>query len=66
MEMLHNLYYHIEVFLFVMAWLIVLANVWNIISVFRLQNGKAFSSKNDLIMLGISVSYIITMLTIGF
>lgn len=66
MGMLHSLYYHIEVFLFVMAWLIVLANVWNIISVFRLQSGKVFSSKNDLIMLGISVSYIITMLTIGF
>ena len=49
-----------------MAWLIVLANAWNIISVFRLQSGKVFSSKNDLIMLGISVSYIITMLTIGF
>lgn len=65
-EMLQNFILHIEVFLFVMSWLVVLANTWNIVAVFRLKSGKVFSSRYDLVTLGACISYIITMLSIGF
>jgi hypothetical protein len=64
--MLNDIIYHLEVFLFVMAILIVCANIWNIITVFRLESGRMFSSRYDLFLLGGCVSYIITMLVIGF
>ena len=64
--MLQSIFTHIEVFLYVMAWLVVLANVWNIVTVFRLQSGKVFSSRSDLVILGACIAYIITIIVIGF
>lgn len=56
----------IEIFLFVYAWLIIIKHLYGIIKVMRLKEGKVDTSLFSEITLGSSISYIITMLILGF
>lgn len=56
----------IKVFLFIMAWFTVILDALHIVSVFRLRNGKLFSSDRELTLFGASVAYILTILICGF
>ena len=56
----------IKVLLFIMAWFTIILNALHIISVFRLKNGKLFSSDKELTLFGVAVAYILTILICGF
>lgn len=64
--MLTSLLLQIEVFLFIMSLLVMIADIFHIISVFRLKSGKIIPSTDSLVVFGISFSYILTMLICGF
>ena len=55
----------IKVFLFILAVLTVIVDLFHVISVFRLKSGK-LATKNELVVFGIAISYILTMLICGF
>lgn len=54
-----------KVFLFILAILTLIVDIFHVISVFRLKNGK-LASQNELIVFGMALSYVITMLVCGF
>lgn len=54
-----------KVFLFIMAILTLIVDIFHVISVFKLKNGK-LATQNELIVFGIALSYVITMLVCGF
>lgn len=58
--------YQIEMFLFIMAIFVMISSMLHVISVFRLKTGKIVSSKNGLVLFGVSFAYIITILITGF
>lgn len=60
------LIFGILVFIFIFSWLIVIENIYKFIKVMRLKEGKIDSSLFSKITLGSAISYIITMLIIGF
>lgn len=60
-----SLLLQIKVFLFIMAILTIIVDVFHVISVFRLKSGK-LATKNELIAFGVALSYILTMLICGF
>lgn len=64
--MLTSLLLQIEVFLFIMSLLVMIADIFHIISVFRLKSGKIIPSTDSLVVFGVSFSYILTMLICGF
>lgn len=64
--MLLNLLLGIKIFIFVFALLIVIRDAYNFLKVLKLKEGKYDASEKNLILLGSSISYIITMLVIGF
>lgn len=63
--MIVSLLLQIKVFLFIMAILTVIVDIFHVISVFRLKNGK-LATQNELIIFGVALSYILTMLICGF
>lgn len=63
--MIASLLLQLKVFLFIMAILTVLVDIFHVISVFRLKSGK-LATQNELLVFGIAVSYILTMLICGF
>ena len=63
--MIANLLLQLKVFLFIMAILTVLVDIFHVISVFRLKSGK-LATQNELLVFGMAVSYILTMLICGF
>lgn len=63
--MIVSLLLQIKVFLFIMAILTVIVDIFHVISVFRLKNGK-LATQNELIIFGAALSYILTMLICGF
>lgn len=64
--MCNNVLYSIEVFILILCILNVLKNIYNIIKVMKIKDGKFSSSKSDTLFLGLSISYIITVLIVGF
>ena len=64
--MLTSLILQIEVFLFIMAILVIIADIFHIISVFLLRRGSIIPSTNSLVVFGVAFSYILTMLICGF
>ena len=58
--------YQIEMFLFIMAIFVMISSMLHVISVFRLKTGKIVSSKNGLVLFGVSFAYIIMILITGF
>ena len=63
--MIASLLLQLKVFLFIMAILTVLVDIFHVISVFRLKSGK-LATENELLVFGMAVSYILTMLICGF
>jgi hypothetical protein len=63
--MIASLLLQLKVFLFIMAILTVLVDIFHVISVFRLKSGK-LATQNELLVFGMAVSYILTMLICGF
>lgn len=56
----------LKIFFFIYSILIVLKNIYSAIKVLSLREGKMDSSNVQLFLLGSSISYIITLLFIGF
>ena len=48
-----------------MAVLTLIVDIFHVISVFRLKNGK-LATQNELIVFGVALSYVLTMLICGF
>lgn len=61
-----SLLLELKVFLFILAIFIILMGILHVITVFRLEQGKLISSDKELMLFGVSISYIITMLICGF
>ena len=64
--MIATLLLQIKVFLFIMSLFVVIADIFHVVSVFRLKNGKIISSEKGFILFGVAVAYILTMLITGF
>lgn len=63
--MIETLLLETKVFLFILAILTLIVDVFHVISVFKLKNGK-LASQNELIVFGVALSYVLTMLICGF
>ena len=63
--MIATLILQAKVFLFIMAILTLIVDVFHVISVFKLKNGK-LATQNELIVFGVALSYVLTMLICGF
>jgi hypothetical protein len=63
--MIATLLLQAKVFLFIMAILTLIVDVFHVISVFKLKNGK-LATQNELIVFGVALSYVLTMLICGF
>ena len=64
--MIVTLLLQLKVFLFIMAILTLIVDIFHVISVFRLKSGKLYSSETNLALFGASIAYILTMLICGF
>ena len=56
----------IKVFIFIFCFLNVIKNIYNFIKVMRLESGSFDNGKYGTIYFGLSLSYILTLLIIGF
>lgn len=56
----------IKIFFFIFAILIIVKDLYSFIKIIRLKEGKYNSTNLNSILLGSSISYVITMLIIGF
>lgn len=63
--MIATLLLQLKVFLFILSILILLVDIFHVISVFKLKNGK-LATQNELVVFGVALSYILTMLICGF
>ena len=63
--MIATLLLQAKVFLFIKAVLTLIVDVFHVISVFKLKNGK-LATQNELIVFGVALSYVLTMLICGF
>lgn len=63
--MIATLILQLKVFLFILSILILLVDIFHVISVFKLKNGK-LATQNELVVFGVALSYILTMLICGF
>lgn len=63
--MITALLLQLKVFLFIMALLTLVVDMFHVISVFRLKSGK-LATQNELIVFGVALSYVLTMLICGF
>jgi len=64
--MITNIVYTLEIFIFIFCSLNVFKNLYNMIKVLRTKEGKMESSTSSIVFLGLSISYIITALIVGF
>ena len=63
--MIITLLLQLKVFLFILSILILLVDIFHVISVFKLKSGK-LATKNELVIFGVALSYILTMIICGF
>ena len=63
--MITTLLLQLKVFLFIMALLTLVVDIFHVISVFRLKSGK-LATQNELVVFGVALSYVLTMLICGF
>lgn len=61
-----ELIFGIKIFVFVLCVLNIIKNIYNFIKVITTKEGKIDSSTQSEILFGLSVSYVITLLIIGF
>ena len=63
--MIATLLLQLKVFLFILSILVLLVDIFHVISVFKLKSGK-LATQNELVVFGVALSYILTMLICGF
>jgi hypothetical protein len=56
----------LEIFVFVMACLNILTNIYNFVKIWYTENGKYEGTKTQSLLLGSSIAYVITMTIVGF
>lgn len=56
----------LEIFLFIFCCLICIKTIYSAVKTIVLKEGSISTSKNDTLTFGCALSYIITMLIIGF
>lgn len=61
-----NLIYTLEIFIFIFCLLNIINKSYNLLKVMRQQDGKIDTTTTSKILLGLSISYVITALIIGF
>ena len=61
-----NIIYTIEIFIFIFCSLNVLKHLYNFIKVMKQKEGKLESDTTTKVLLGLSISYILTALITGF
>ena len=64
--MIATLLLQIKVFLFIISLFVLLADIFHVVSVFRLKSGKIISSDKGLIVFGLALAYILTIMFTGF
>ena len=63
--MIITLLLQLKVFLFILSILVLLVDIFHVISVFKLKSGK-LATKNELVIFGVALSYVLTMIICGF
>ena len=63
--MIATLLLQLKVFLFILSILVLLVDIFHVISVFKLKSGK-LATQNELVVFGVALSYILTMIICGF
>jgi hypothetical protein len=63
--MIATLILQLKVFLFILSILVLLVDIFHVISVFKLKSGK-LATQNELVIFGVALSYILTMIICGF
>lgn len=63
--MIATLLLQLKVFLFILSILVLLVDIFHVISVFKLKSGK-LATQNELVMFGVALSYVLTMIICGF
>ena len=63
--MVATLLLQLKVFLFILSILVLLVDIFHVISVFKLKSGK-LATKNELVIFGVALSYVLTMIICGF
>lgn len=56
----------VRIFIFIFSILIIIRDLYNFVKVLKLKEGKYDANTTNLILLATSISYVITMLIIGF
>lgn len=64
--MIDILFMQVKIFVFIFAILVIIRDLFNLIKVIRLKEGKFELTRTGLISLGCSISYVLTMLISGF
>lgn len=59
-------FFGIQLFFFIFSCLFILKNLYSFVKVITMKQGKVEQSKHTSLYLGCAISYIITMLIIGF
>lgn len=63
---MEKIIFGLEIFFFIFSLLNIIKNIYTFIKVVRLKEGKVDTSLVSEIMFGVSLSFVITMLIIGF
>jgi hypothetical protein len=63
--MITTLILQLKVFLFILSILVLLVDIFHVISVFKLKSGK-LATQNELVIFGVALSYVLTMIICGF
>ena len=63
--MIATLILQLKVFLFILSILVILVDIFHVISVFKLKSGK-LATQNELVIFGVALSYVLTMIICGF
>lgn len=64
--MLTSFLFGLKIFVFVFAILYIISRVLNVVRVLRLKEGKINTSRDTLVAIGLALSYVITVLIVGF
>ena len=63
--MITTLLLQLKMFLFILSILVLLVDIFHVISVFKLKSGK-LATQNELVIFGVALSYVLTMIICGF
>ncbi len=64
--MFNNILFTIELFIFIFCSLNIFKHFYNLVKVMRTREGKIDTNNLSTILLGLSISYVLTVLITGF